>query len=176
MKLLNELAKHHNEWVHIVKTFGEHNTCEDIVQEMYIKLNKYTKLDNITNNGKLNKSYVWLTLRNLYYNQQKQSNKVNYIDIEDCKGLEALNTSNEELSAQSRLNDKVNGEIESWHWADKLLFEIYLNEGKSMRKLAEDTGISVTTIFWTIKKCKQRLRENVGEDYDDYYNRDFELI
>ena len=176
MKLLNELAKHHKEWITIVKSFGEHDTHEDIVQEMYLKLNKYTKLEDITTKGRLNKSYVWLTLRNLYYNQQKQQSKVNYIDIEDCRGLKSDNTELIELEAQSNLNDLINKEIESWHWADKLLFDIYTQSGKSMRQLTKETGISTKTIFWTLKKCKERLKENVGESYEDYLNEDYELI
>ena len=176
MKLLNELAKHHKEWIHIVKTFGEHNTCEDIVQEMYIKLNKYTKLQNIQQNGKLNKSYVWLTLRNLYYNKQNQANKVNLIDIDDCRQLTSEQYNELMFKAQSNIEEKIKQEINKWHYADKILFEIYLKEKKSMRQLAKEIDISLTTIFWTIKRCKERLKQNVGEDYTDYLNKDFELI
>ena len=45
-----------------------------------------------------------------------------------------------------------------------------------MRKLASETGISLTSIFTTIKNCKNRIKENIGEDYQDYNNKDYELI
>ena len=176
MSLLDELSKHHKEWVTIVKSFGEKNDYNDIVQDMYIKLNKYTKLENITENGKLNKGYVWFTLRNLYYHKQKQSSKVNYIDIEDCKSISAEDYNKLHFVSQSKIGDLIQEEIDSWHWSDKMLFEIYLKEGKSMRKLEEEIGISLTTIFWTIKRCKERLKLNVGESYEDYLNKDYELI
>jgi hypothetical protein len=34
----------------------------------------------------------------------------------------------------------------------------------------------LTSIFHTLKKCKDRLKESVGEDYEDFINKDFELI
>ena len=37
-KFLSDLAKHHKEWIKIVRAFGETFYTEDIVQEMYIKL------------------------------------------------------------------------------------------------------------------------------------------
>ena len=176
MSLLAELSKYHNEWLTIVKSFGEKNEHEDIVQEMYLKLNKYTKLENIKQNGKLNKSYVWLTLRNLYYNKQNQSNKVYYIDIEDCRTISAEDYNKLHFESQSKISERIQQEIDSWHYADKILFEIYLKEKKSMRQLAKEIDISLTTVFWTIKRCKQRLFESVGEDYEDYLNNDYELI
>ena len=45
-----------------------------------------------------------------------------------------------------------------------------------MRQLSALTKISVTSIFHTIKHCKQRLMDNVGEDYEDYLNGDYERI
>ena len=176
MSLLVELSKYHNEWLTIVKSFGEKNEHEDIVQEMYLKLNKYTKLQNIQQNGKLNKSYVWLTLRNLYYNKQNQSNKVYYIDIEDCRSISAEDYNKLHFESQSKISERIQQEIDSWHYADKILFEIYLKEKKSMRQLAKEIDISLTTVFWTIKRCKQRLLESVGEHYEDYLNGDYELI
>jgi RNA polymerase sigma factor (sigma-70 family) len=176
VSLLVELSKYHNEWLTIVKSFGEKNEHEDIVQEMYLKLNKYTKLQNIQQNGKLNKSYVWLTLRNLYYNKQNQSNKVNYIDIDDCRTISAEDYNKLHFESQSKISERIQQEIDSWHYADKILFEIYLKEKKSMRQLAKEIDISLTTVFWTIKRCKQRLLESVGEHYEDYLNGDYELI
>ena len=46
----------------------------------------------------------------------------------------------------------------------------------SMRELEAETKISLTSIFHTIKHCKQQLREAVGEDYQDYINGDYELL
>jgi hypothetical protein len=71
---------------------------------------------------------------------------------------------------------KVNSEINNWHWYDKMLFELYKDTGKSMRDIESDTGISLSSIFCTLKNCKESLKENVKEDYEDFINKDYELI
>ena len=72
--------------------------------------------------------------------------------------------------------NKVEDEMNEWHWYDKLLFETYVKDSRSMRGLSSDTHISLTSIFTTLRNCKNRIRENVGEDFLDYMNEDYELI
>jgi predicted DNA-binding protein YlxM (UPF0122 family) len=57
-----------------------------------------------------------------------------------------------------------------------MLFDLYKKTGKSIRELSKETTISTKSIFQTLKHCKERLKENVGEDYEDYKNKDYELI
>ena len=45
-----------------------------------------------------------------------------------------------------------------------------------MREIAEETDISLTSIFNTLSNCKKRLKHSVGEDFDDYLNGEYELI
>ena len=45
-----------------------------------------------------------------------------------------------------------------------------------MRTLSKETGISTSSIFTTLKKCKDAIREEVAEDYQDYLNEEYELI
>ena len=78
--------------------------------------------------------------------------------------------------AKNSIDKKVQKEIDSWHWYDKMLFELYRDSGMSMREMETATKISLTSIFNTIKNCKQRLRHAVGEDYQDYMNGDYELL
>ena len=39
-----------------------------------------------------------------------------------------------------------------------------------------ETRISTSSIFQTLKYCKNEIRINVGEDYEDYINEDYEII
>ncbi len=61
-------------------------------------------------------------------------------------------------------------------WYDQKLFRIYRDEQKSIRQISNETGISVKSIFCTLKYCKERIRQSVGEDYADFLNKEFELI
>ena len=168
MNSIKQISKHHKEWINIVRSFGEFDEAEDVVQDMYIRLDKYAKNKTIT------KSYVWLTLRNIYFNKQKNTKQ--FIDIDSCINLQQEENEYKENEALINLNQKLIEEVNEWHWADKLLFEIYSKNKISMRQLAKETGISTRTIFWVIKKCKMKLKENVGESYEDFLNKDFELI
>ena len=42
--------------------------------------------------------------------------------------------------------------------------------------LSEETRISTSSIFQTLKYCKNQIRINVGEDYEDFMNEDYELL
>ena len=71
---------------------------------------------------------------------------------------------------------KIEKEIDTWHVYDQMLFRLYLNSGKSMREIANGTGISLRSIFNTINDCKERIKANCSEDYEDLINKDYEKI
>ena len=79
--------------------------------------------------------------------------------------------------AEASILRKINEEVESWdHWYDKKLFKLYYKTDMSMRKLAKETKISVTSIFNSCKNYKDILKSKFGEDFEDYLNGDFNLI
>tara|TARA_R110002012_G_scaffold26055_4_gene85351 strand:+ start:1858 stop:2487 length:630 start_codon:yes stop_codon:yes gene_type:complete len=61
--------------------------------------------------------------------------------------------------------DKVVG---AWYWYDAKLFKLYYDKGMSMRKIASETGISLKSVFNSLKAAKMRLREEFQEDYNKY--------
>ncbi len=42
--------------------------------------------------------------------------------------------------------------------------------------LEKETGISFKSVWATLKECKESLKKEVGEEYQDYLNQDYELI
>jgi DNA-directed RNA polymerase specialized sigma24 family protein len=143
------LSKYHKEWVSIVRTFGGGEISEDIVQEMYLKYN-----DNFIQNNQPNRAYIWITLRNIFLNEIKQKENINFVESEPI---------DEQLFES--LMKRANKEMEQWHWYDKKLFEIYIYKDLSMRDIAKETNISLRSIFSTIKSCKERLNEKLKDDY-----------
>ena len=168
--LLTDLAKNHNEWIRIVKSFGEYDYHEDIVQEMYIRAYKYVKEDKV-----INKSFVWLMLRNIYLDTCRNQNKTERVASENYVFI-AEEPEQQKHEAYKRLLEKIDEEMKSWHHYDRLLFELYRDSGLSLRGIAKGTKISLRSIFHTIKHCKERIAENVGDDYEDFKNKDYELI
>ncbi len=176
MKWLNIVARHHKEYVGIVQSFGEYFYAEDIVQEAYLRMLKYCKPEAIITNGSVNKSYVYFVLRNMYLDFEKHKAKHPKISIEEVGQLTNEDSQLQKHEAYEQILKKINNEIESWHWYDQMLFDLYKKTGKSIREISADTKISVKSIWETLRHCKNRLKENVGEDYEDYKNTDYELI
>ena len=157
-----ELSKHHSEWCKIVRSFGvSADTCEDVVQDMYLRLNSLSSYDKIFRNGTISKSYIWITLRNLQFQQFKQDNLTISLSNYDIQIDE--NCTLDEVKARSNLYDQ-------------LLFSIYMNDSISMRDISKGSGITLRSIQRTLENCYRRLRQNVGEDYQDLINKDYELI
>ncbi len=164
--ILVELSKYHTEWVRTVEMLGGSSYSEDIVQEMYLRI--HAKQYNVYNNkGEINEYYIFKTLRSILYAYFKQKKKVIKVNIEQYKHL--IDDNNiDEHKAFHKLSKRVEKETKKWHWYDKLLFDTWMNEGKSYRKLANGTTISWVSIFHTVKACKSKIRDNLQKDYEDY--------
>lgn len=178
MELINILAKNHKEWVSIVERFGEHTFAEDIVQEMYLKVIRRNHFDKCIINGKVNRSYVYMILRTLHgdFDRYKKVLIKKKVDVSECRFLEYEQEDTEEQEAYESVKERIKQETLTWHPFDRLTYEIYTEKQLSIRKIAEKSNIHYMTIFTTLKRCKQKLRDNVGESYEDYINKDYELI
>jgi RNA polymerase sigma factor (sigma-70 family) len=173
MDKLTILTNQHKDWVKIVNTFGEYFFADDIVQETYLKILRLNHIDKIVTTT-VNRSMMWLVLRSVYIDHLRlqKHEKVNLDSIYSLSSEDSV----ESQKAINRIDELIDDEINNWHFYDKMLFDIYRNTDLSMREIAEKTDIHYTSIFHTLKRCKKRLQEAVGEDYKDYLNQDFELI
>lgn len=175
MSWIIPIVKNHKEWTKFVHSFGEYFFAEDIVQETYINLLKWSSEDKLFTDGKINKGYMWLSLKNTFLQHVNKSKRIKYVSLENLYMMEMSNNT-EMLVAKNAIEVKILDEINSWEWYDKMLFEIYRNEKTSMRKIAAKSNISLSSIFNTLKSCKKKIKDNVGEDWQDYLNEDFELL
>jgi RNA polymerase sigma factor (sigma-70 family) len=175
MSWIEQVAKFHKEYVKTVKGFGEEFYAEDLVQEMYIRFLNKNKENAVIVNGQVNKYYVFLTLRSLFIDFHRQKSKVIKVDVNEILTLQQIDEI-EKHEAFGDLMQRVQQEMETWHHYDRLLFQLYKDSSMSMREIAQGTNISLRSIFGTLKHCKDRIKENVGEDYLDFKNEDFELI
>ena len=71
------------------------------------------------------------------------------------------------------MRDKILKEIYSWDRYEALMFITYMHGDMSIRKLARETKISKDSIFYTLKKCKNKLKESYGENWKDFVKEDF---
>ena len=175
MDKLRILGQNHNEWLLMANKMGIGDLSEDMVQETYLRIIRLNYVDGIVKeDGSLNKFYMWLTIRAVHVDYLR-SNSQNFVSLDEVKESYE-ETDLQKHEALNRLDYRIHKEMESWAWYDSMLFKVYKEGNASMRNIAKDSGISLTSIYNTLKNCKQRLKESVGEDYQDYINQDFDLI
>ena len=175
-KWLEEVAKHHKEWVNTIQKMGEFDYAEDIVQESYIALIKYADASKLIDvNGDVRKGYMLFTLRSLYYQFYNKKKKINKVSFDGC--WELFDDSNiEEQEAYHNICLLIDEEIENWHWYDRKLFKLYRDTDFSMRDISKETNISLISIFHSIKNYKSILKDKLQKDYQDYINNDYNQI
>jgi len=169
--MLKTVAKHHKEWIEVVQKLGGKHHSEDIVQEMYLKLYKYSSYDKCIVNGRVNKYYIFLTLRSITFSFFKEQKKIQKYNIDDFDIEEVEDTIEFENNWNDFIN-KVNKESSTWHWYDEQIFNMYKDNKTSFRKLANDTGISWVSIFHTVKNCEHKLKEKLSKDYEKIRQKD----
>jgi len=171
MTWLNIVSKYHDKWILIVQSYGEQRFAEDIVQDMYLKLHRMSIantnedefLDKVLKNNKEpNGAYIRMVLFTLFIDLKKEQNKLKETNIEDysyCLDVSTTDFDNEQFEK------KLEEEKQSWYAYDRILFDIYTQNKFSMRDIANGTGIPLKSIFLTINKCKDKIRENLEVDY-----------
>lgn len=143
-----ELVENYNEWLKIAKSFGATDTAEDIVQEMYIKLLDKTDLS---------KTYVWVTMRNIYINQFR--NQLDTVELNIKIHNECDNNDTFAFINKENVLMAIEKEVNSWSYFHKKIFE--LSQQMSARQISRETGIGLRTICDTINDCKRILKTKI---------------
>ena len=175
---LRYAAKDHKKWIKIVNSFGKTNVAEDIVQEAYMVLYKYTDEESIVENGRVNQGYMFYTLRSVFYQYHKVKKRIQVTSIEDERFTTQIQDNiemDEEIGYGSFLQ-LVDKSMEDFNWYDRKLWKLYSQTDMSIRKIAAETNISWVSIFNSLKNIKQILKNKLAEDYEDFKNEDYELL
>ena len=175
---LGIVAERHNEWISIVKSFGEYDFCEDIVQEGYLTIYKYADETKVIRNGVVSRGYMYFTLRSLYYQYYNSKRKIDKVSLDDEEFTIQIpnNSQMDEQVAFHKICTMIDDHIDSWRWYEKKLFSLYRDTELSIRGIAKETNISWVSIFNTLKHAKNELNEKFREDYEDYKNKDYDRI
>ena len=175
---LAKVAERHNEWIAIVKSFGEYDFAEDIVQEMYLTIYKYANEDKVIRNGIVSRGYIYFCCRSLYYQYYNSKRKVKKVSIDDEEFTIQIpdDTQMDEQIAFHKICTMIDHHIEGWRWYEKKLFTLYRDTDLSIRGIAAETNISWVSIFNSLKHAKQEIKDKFKEDWEDYKNKDYDRI
>lgn len=166
MNLLALLAARHNDWLTMARSFGlATQDAEDLVQDMYIKMYNFTTAEKIQYNDDINTFYVYVTLRNLFYDNKKA--EVPKVSIDLIRNL-AEEEEQYDKEALEILINEISQCVEDLHWYDKKIFEIYYGRGETIRQLSKGSKISSSSIFNTIKNVRETIKAKCEEEYKDY--------
>lgn len=177
--MLNLLAQRHREWMDMAIAVGcPKQYAEDVVQEVYIKLDKYQ--DSIQHklvlkDNTINTFYMFVTIRNMVRTMLKEEGTyVNYEEFyyeasEDGPDMEMERGFN-------NLINKIKDEASTWGRYHSKLFNVYYMTDFSMRDISDGTGIGLTHIYNNLKIYKNIIKENYSEDYEDLKNQDYDKL
>ncbi len=147
--------KKHHQWLGIVQSFGCNLwTAEDIVGEMYIKLDRVIKQGkDITRDGDINHFYVFKVLTSIFLDLKRKEAKYILVELED------YNDPHNEIEVQYLKNyERILNTLQGLYWYDQKVFEIIEN-GESISELSRKTNISYYSLYNTYKKVKRILKE-----------------
>ena len=153
----------HNDWISIVLSFGcNPSVAEDIVQEVYIKLDRLLdKGLDATYGDEVNYYYVYKQLRGTYLNLKKQKDKINMQYIEEM-GIpdKEVDIAEDEKYDVLQLMKNLDTELEQLYWYDKKVFEIIMG-GKKIAELSRDTDIGYYSLYNTFRKTIKHLKQKL---------------
>lgn len=159
MNILEKAYQKHKTWISICKSFGlDYPTSEDLVMEMYIKLDYITKkgTDITYNKDELNYYYIFKILYTMFLQLKKKRDKVNFIDQEMLQNIEGQ----EQVHFQE-IEKRFNNEFSKLHWYDQKVFEIVAS-GTKIAELSRKTQITYISLYNTYTKVKKLLKKKMG--------------
>lgn len=177
MRIIDLLAEKDSDWINMAKSFGvSDEDARELVQEMYLRLHRYVDEPEkiMYNETEVNTFYVYVTLRNIHLTGLKRIPLYGYLDDNVLKTYEELNIEKE--VAFDNIISRIRSEVDNWYWYDKKLWQIHFDKQKSMRSISNETTISLSSIFNTLKRCKNTIRDMFNEDVEDYKNGDYDRI
>ena len=175
---LEIVAKEHSKWIKIVNNLGEYSFAEDIIQEAYLVLYKYTDEEKVIKNGKINQGYMFFVIRSVlfqFYNAKKKI-KIQSIDSDEFFQQIPDDYKMDEEIAYNDFCKLLDKKASTFNWYDQKLWKLYSQTDMSIRKIAAETKISWVSIFNSLKNIKNELRQDLREDYEDYLNEDYERL
>jgi len=153
-KQMQLLAKKNSDWIDIVCSFGcDRQLAEDIVQEMYIKIQlKLEKgLDIAYGENDINYYYIFRTLHSLFIDLKRKKRNIKIVEIETLQNFESDVDYTEKY-------DLIKKSLKKMYWYDRKVFEI-INSGESIASLSRKTNIQYYSLYNTYKKVKDKLKK-----------------
>lgn len=179
-RLLDIIAEGHDTWMELAQSIGCGEHSADVVQDMYLRMYKYeSRAQEFIDDGKLTGCNIYLVLRSVWIDMIRNNKEATLRD--DCvieeRNIDEVDPMIERINAKIgklQMNEQfiedisdediryaVYEEMARWHWYDKALFDLYMGSDMTMRDIAKATGISLTSIYNTLKNGKEKTKKAI---------------
>ena len=164
--------------------------CEDITQEMYIKIDTYLKKNNnnIKYGDDVNVYFIYLTLRSLYTDYHRKLKNVKMVEINETilgdmetevsnENLEDYNINlDKKISIEEWYNDQLyldlleNEDLQDVNYTKEELEKYYLRrifkevfyDDVQVSKLSKDTNIT----YWSLRNTINIIKKQIKKKYE----------
>ena len=164
MTTLQKIASKHNDWVRIVKSFGcEGDKCEDIVQEMYIKIHTLiVKGIDISYEDDINHFYIYRILRSLFIDLCRKEAKITKVNVDYLEKFVEEEEVKEYKDIEGKMKE-LDTVLDGVYWYDRKVFDL-ISSGMSIAELSKKTNISYYSLYNTYKNVKTLIKQNIEWD------------
>ncbi len=164
MTTLEKIASKHKDWVRIVKSFGcDGDKCEDIVQEMYLKVHTLIKKGiDISYDDDINHFYIYRILRSLFIDLCRKEKKITKVNIEYLERFVEEEEATNDKDILGKMQ-QLNNLLDKVYWYDKKVFDLVSN-GMSIAELSKKSGISYYSLYNTYKNVKSLIKQEIKWD------------
>lgn len=155
--MLKKIFKDHLKWINTTKKFGcTQEEAEDIVGNMYCIIGKMlNKGLDISYGDEVNYYYIYMTLRTSFLQLKNKQKKMNSVSLDFTQEL-----AEPEYINFDEANDIVENKLDTLHWYDKKVYNLIQDE-YSIRELSAKTGITYHSLYNTLRKVKEQLKEEL---------------
>lgn len=177
--ILDILFLQHKTWVKYVKSFGcSDDIAEDYVQDMYVKIFDYyqkTHNDLMFNQNEVNYFFIYVTLKNAYFDDIRRSNKQSFVSIDENIHIDEESYSEDIYLTQSKAVEiwltKINAEIVEMEKEDysrrlvTLNFYLYIYDKvlvkqTNLSELSREIGIT----YWSLRNTLNNIKRQINEE------------
>jgi DNA-directed RNA polymerase specialized sigma24 family protein len=157
--MILELAfKRHKNWIDIVVSFGcNRDTAEDLVMEMYIKIDRLASSGtDLMYKDDINYFYVFKVLSTMFLDLKRKEAKTIIVDLDSVSEV----TTEQDLTNYEEKYQDVLDAFDQLYWYDKKVYEI-IDDGLSISELSRKTNISYYSLYNTFNKVKKFLKSQL---------------
>ena len=162
MLTLGIIAKDEIKWRKMANYLGARwGDIDDCVQNMYLKLAEIQETEGSlqrleTPAGGVNTFYIFKILQSAVINVYRAENKVYDHEAQ----FNPIESPDESEYRYQQLMARIKEVIDTMHEYDQMILELYFVYGHSLRQIEKRTGITVTSVYNTLKNAKQYIKNH----------------